>query len=109
MQTQIQVASQNLPRSDVLDAAIREEAAALERYFTDIVSCHVTVSEPHRHQHQGRLYRVRVHLTVPGDELVVDHEHDLHPGTRTRTSPSAKPFTRRGGSWRITSAGCGAT
>jgi ribosome-associated translation inhibitor RaiA len=75
MQTPIRVTFQGLPPSDALEAAIRDEAAALERYFDRITSCHVTMSEPHRHQHKGRLYRVRIHLAVPGDELVVDREH----------------------------------
>lgn len=80
MQTLTQITFQGLPPSDALQAAIRAEAAALERYFGGMMSCAVTVSEPHRHQHQGRLYRVKIHMAVPGDELVVDHEHGLHPG-----------------------------
>jgi cold shock CspA family protein/ribosome-associated translation inhibitor RaiA len=80
MQTPIQVTFQDVPPSDALEAAVRDEAAALERYYDRITSCHVTVSEPHRHQHQGRLYRVRIHMAVPGDDLVVDREHGGHAG-----------------------------
>ena len=80
MEPSIQITFQAVPPSDALEGAVREEAAALQRYFDRITNCHVTVSEPHRHQHQGRLYRVKIHMAVPGDELVVDHEHGLHRG-----------------------------
>jgi ribosome-associated translation inhibitor RaiA len=73
MQTQTRITFLGIASSEALEAAVREEAAALERYFNGITSCHVTVSEPHRHQHRGRLYRVKIHVGVPGTELVVGH------------------------------------
>jgi ribosome-associated translation inhibitor RaiA len=80
MQTPVQVAFRDVPSSAALESAIRDEAAALERYFDRITSCHVTVSEPHRHQHTNRLYSVHIRLLVPGEELMIAHEHRLHPG-----------------------------
>jgi ribosome-associated translation inhibitor RaiA len=79
MQKQVQVTFHDVRPSDALEAVIRDEAAALERYCSRITSCHVTVSEPHRHQRQGRCYQVRIHLAVPGDEVIVDREHAGHP------------------------------
>ncbi len=38
-------------------------------------SCRVVVEQLHRHKHRGNLFNVRVDVTVPGTELVVDHEH----------------------------------
>jgi ribosome-associated translation inhibitor RaiA len=80
MQTQTRITFQGLASSDALEVAVRDEAAALERYFDGITSCHVTLSEPHRHQHRGRLYRVTIHLAVPGTELVVGRRHGARVG-----------------------------
>jgi len=35
----------------------------------------VTVDAPHRHKHQGLEFNVRIDLSVPGSELVVNHRH----------------------------------
>jgi ribosome-associated translation inhibitor RaiA len=39
------------------------------------MSCHVSVEQPHRHKHQGRLFNVRITLHVPGGEFVVNRDH----------------------------------
>jgi cold shock CspA family protein len=38
------------------------------------MSCRVTVEAPHRHHHKGKSYVVRIDMTVPGGEVVVNHE-----------------------------------
>ena len=59
--------------SDTLRRAIEERVAWLERFYNRIVSCRVVVERPqHRHQ-QGDLFNLRIHLGVPGQEIVVDH------------------------------------
>ena len=39
---------------------------------------------PHKHNHQGREFVVRLDIKVPGGELVVNHEHnaDAHVAVR---------------------------
>ena len=44
----------------------------LERLASDIVACRVVIGVEQKHQHQGRPYSVRVDLSVPGHELVVN-------------------------------------
>jgi ribosome-associated translation inhibitor RaiA len=75
MQTALQVTFHNVPPSESLEAVIRDEAAALERYCDRITSCHVTVSVPHRRHRQGQVYQIRVRMAVPGDEVIVDRDH----------------------------------
>jgi cold shock CspA family protein/ribosome-associated translation inhibitor RaiA len=75
METPVQIAFEDLAPSDALEALVRDETSALERYFDGIVTAHVTIAEPHRHQRRGRLFRVKLRLVVPGEVLVVDHEH----------------------------------
>ncbi|MEQ1775589.1 MAG: ribosome-associated translation inhibitor RaiA [Burkholderiales bacterium] len=76
MQTPIQITVRDMEHSPVLDEHIRSKAAKLEQYFTPITSCRVVAEAPHKHHHHGRQYTVRLDITVPGREIVVNHEHD---------------------------------
>jgi len=70
MQVPLQISFRDLPHSDAIEARVREKAAWLENFHERIMSCRVIVESPHRHQHKGKLYHVRVDVTVPGAELV---------------------------------------
>jgi len=65
----------DFPHSEALDAHIRSRVEKLESTFENIVSCHVVVAVPHKHKHQGNQFNVRVELNVPGNEIVVNHDH----------------------------------
>ena len=73
MQTPIHVTFHELPHSDAVEAHVRKQAAKLERFSERIIACHVVLEGPHRHEHRGRDYQVRVDLVVPRGELVVSH------------------------------------
>ena len=75
MRIPLQITFHQMEPSPALETRIRELAQRLERFSSRIMHCHVTIDEPHRHQHQGRLYEVRVDLTVPGSEIVVSRQH----------------------------------
>jgi ribosomal subunit interface protein len=65
--------------SEAMAARIRKEAQKLDRFHDHIMACRVTVEAPHQHHRQGRLYQVKVDVTVPGAELVASHQqHDHH-------------------------------
>jgi len=76
MQTPIQITVRDMAHSAVLDEHIRTKAAKLEQYFSPITSCRVVAEAPHKHHHQGRQFVVRLDITVPGQEIVINHEHD---------------------------------
>jgi cold shock CspA family protein/ribosome-associated translation inhibitor RaiA len=78
MKLPIQIAFHNLPRSDRIEAMIRKEAAKLDSFYDRIMGCHVVVDIPHRHRVQGNPYNVRIDITVPGEEMVVNREPSLH-------------------------------
>jgi ribosome-associated translation inhibitor RaiA len=89
MKTPLQITFHQLPTSPALEADIRAWVEELDGLFDEIVSCRVVVEEPHRHHHQGRLFRVGVELGVPEQRLVVgrspgaDHSHeDAHVAVR---------------------------
>lgn len=76
MKTPLQITFRDLPHSDAIEAHIREKAEKLEQFFADIVSCRVVVEQTARHQQQGKLHNVRIDLTVPRSELVVDRQEN---------------------------------
>lgn len=59
--------------SEAMEAEIREKAERLDHYHDGIMSCRVTVDAPARHHRVGS-FNVRIDLTVPGKELVVDRQ-----------------------------------
>ncbi len=75
MQTPLQITFRDMESSASVEADIREKAGKLEQFYDQIISCRVTIEAPHGHHHQGKLYQVGIDLGVPGEVLVVSHEH----------------------------------
>ncbi len=78
MQIPLQISFRDMPPSAAVEAKIRERAAKLDRFYDRIMACRVVVEAPHRRHHQGKLFHVRVDLTVPGGELAVSREPARH-------------------------------
>lgn len=78
MKIPLQVTFHEVPQSDLVEAYIREAVDDLDRFYTEIISCRVVLDVPHRRHRTGNLYHVRIDLSVPGGELVVNRE----PGDR---------------------------
>jgi len=78
MQIPAQVTFRDMPVSDEIQQACWKESEKLDRYYDRITSCRVTVSMPHKHHRKGNLYDIRIDLTVPGGELVVNREPAKH-------------------------------
>lgn len=84
MQLPIQIVFREVARSDAIEAAIREKAEKLDHFFEHIMTCRVTVGIIQKHKHQGKLFNIRVDLTVPGTEIVVnrDQSEDIYVAIR---------------------------
>jgi ribosomal subunit interface protein len=84
LQVPLQITIRDVPRSEALEADIRDRVAKLEEFHPRIVSCRVTVEEVGRHHHQGKQFRVRIDVRVPGEEVVVnrDHSEDVYVALR---------------------------
>lgn len=65
----------DLDRSEALEAAIARHVDKLERFSEHIMRCQVRLETVGKHQQQGRLYEVRVDLTLPGTQVAISHEH----------------------------------
>lgn len=85
MQTPVQIAFHGLDCSEATREFIEEKVAWLERFHDRITACRVVVETPHRHRRQGKQYLVRIDLTVPGGEVVVNRD----PAQRDQTDLNA--------------------
>ena len=74
MKLQLQITTRDVPHSEALEGHIRQKAEKLETFYPHIMGCRVVVEVPHKHKHQGRVFNVRLDITVPGKELVVNRE-----------------------------------
>ena len=68
----LQITFRNMPPSQAIEDNVREKVSKLEDFYDRIVSCRVIVEAPHRHHRKGKAYEVRIDLTVPGGELVIN-------------------------------------
>ena len=89
MQLPLQISFRDFPPSEAIETKIRQQAEKLNRFHDRIISCRVVVEAPHRHHRQGNIYHVRIDLTVPQGELVINrnpsqnHAHeDLYVAIR---------------------------
>ena len=71
MRIPLQITFRNIPHSAAIETNINEKAAKLDRFYDRIMSCRGVVEESQRRHRQGKLYSVRVDITVPGKELAV--------------------------------------
>lgn len=73
-QIPVQVNFRNMDRSAGTERHIHEKVAVLEHLHPRLVACRVTI-EPHSHRNgRAGAFHVTIDVTVPGAELVIDHE-----------------------------------
>jgi ribosomal subunit interface protein len=78
MQIPLQITFQNMDASAAVEAKIREKAEKLDRFHEHIMACRVVVEQTAQHHQQGKLYQVRLDITVPGSEIVVSRDRGLN-------------------------------
>lgn len=82
MRLPLSIIFRGISPTDWIEAEIRKRAEKLDTYYGDVMSCRVTVEVPHWHHEKGNRFGLRIDLTVPGDEIVVNHESSLHASTQ---------------------------
>ncbi|MBI5099845.1 MAG: HPF/RaiA family ribosome-associated protein [Nitrospirae bacterium] len=84
MEIPLQITIRDFELTDAIKSEILDKAGKLDIYYDRIMRCRVVVETPHRHHHEGKLYNVQIHITVPGKELVVKREphEDLYVSIR---------------------------
>lgn len=76
MQIPLSISFRGMEHSPEIEATVRQKVDKLEEFFDRITGCKVIVESPHHHHRKGNHYRVKIHLTVPRREIVVDREPD---------------------------------
>lgn len=84
MNPPLQITIRDTTNTPGIEARIRTRAAKLSHYFDRILNVRVVVEVPQKHKLQGKLFNVRLSVSVPGRELIVNHRlyEDLYIGIR---------------------------
>ena len=83
----------NIPASEAVEAEIRKRAEKLSQISDRINRCDVTVETNGKHKQQGHLYEVRIDLTIPGAEIVLNRTHpneDVYVAVRDAFDAAAR-------------------
>ena len=74
MQVPPQISFHGMDPSPAVRDRVLERIEKLEEFHGRITSCRVAITAPHRHSRKGKIYDVRVDVSVPGRELIVNRE-----------------------------------
>lgn len=75
MRDTLELTLRGVPHSGALERYVGEQARALDRQCGRIQTCHVVVEALHRPAQQSAQFAVRLNITLPGTEFVVNREH----------------------------------
>lgn len=87
MRVPLEISFHGVSRSEWSENYIREQAQRLERFCEGIVSCRVVVEQPHKHQHSGNPYRVRVEVRLPPNKDLVATEEPVEVSQQSYLQP----------------------
>jgi len=76
MELPLQITSHDFALTAGLEAEIRDRADRLDSYYDRIMRCRVVIEAPVGHHRHGGPFKVRLDLTVPRGELVVNRQAD---------------------------------
>ena len=70
----VQISFRNMRVPPEIEEEIRSRVAWLDSLHPTIVGCRVLLEVPHRHRRHGRPLHVRIEVSLPGEDVVVNHE-----------------------------------
>jgi len=73
----LKITYREVHESTELERLVQQEASKLDRFFDRIVSCRVTIERAYAKHRDGDPFRVRIVLSVPGDELCITQLPDM--------------------------------
>ena len=81
MQVPVQITFRHMDPDTSARTQVEHRVAEVEQFYDRITACQVVVEASHQHHRQGKLYQVRIDLTVPGRTIAVGRdpaEHHAH-------------------------------
>jgi cold shock CspA family protein len=78
----VQITFRNVASTKEIEEGITARAQKLEKFYSPITSCRVVVDAPARHRQKGYLFHIRIDLTVPEGEIVLNRAPTLYPRER---------------------------
>ena len=84
----VQISCRNMSISPALEEEIRSRVGWLESFYPAIVGCRVLLEVPHRHRRRGRPLHVRIELSLPGEDVIVNDEPTLDGAARSELRKS---------------------
>lgn len=89
MVADVQISFRGMEPSPAAEAQVRRRVDELGQFSDRVSACRVVIEEAGRHHHHGRIYQVRIDLTVVGGPIVanrdpgLNHAHeDMHVAIR---------------------------
>lgn len=76
MQLPVQITARDFPISAAILSQIRKRADKLNQFYNRINSCRIVLEMLQKHKRQGKLFNIRINVTVPGKEFVATHKND---------------------------------
>ena len=78
MRIPLEIAFKHVEPTASMEELIRKRVDRLSRYNRDLIACRIAVEAPHRSGNAEAVgHRVRIEVSVPGDELVVSRDRDF--------------------------------
>ena len=71
----VQITFRGMEPSEAVERRIQTKMQDLERFGEQLVSCHITVEQPHRHHQTGNKFLVHMDLRVRSGHLAVNRDH----------------------------------
>jgi len=80
----VQITLRGISHSDALETRIREKVRKLTEIFPSLKGCRVVAEMPHQRHGHGNQFVVRLDISMPGSEIVVnrDHHEDVYVALR---------------------------
>lgn len=77
----LEISFRDIEKTEAIENSIRKMAAKVDQVCSDLISCRVIVEKLQQHHRSGNSCRVRINISLPGNELVAiceSSEGDMH-------------------------------
>lgn len=68
------IISKDFEITEAINDAVYKHVATLTRFYDRIIDVEVTLTEPHRRKHHGRIHHITIKVRVPGPDVIVSRE-----------------------------------